>query len=615
MKRFFLSSGCFFLVLLLLANTGCGDITGDKTSQVTAEKQAVDILAEFTIVNQLGTLQLLEIFSEGFTQPLFSPQVSISDADYELLYNIMAETAAYNEAVTASLTLLVPPEYTAGSGMVPAGISPFSGLARQAVSPGIFDSFTGFFGFLGDAGKRSRERIVNITQGASDAQKAQLYEELRPEWKTQAANANEWFQKLQNGDFDSRASQIHNDFSQNPDLGFYADTAQQNGATPAQIAYQEGGEMVEKGSAFYAEVVTTVVGKALPGFEKGVEMAKKLNEKANKFKEYSDTYYDEGISGVVGKAFKEKLEGMGQNATVNAFGEDIGGAVNNLVQNTVRANNQEQAQVTVRNQEQEQNYGNIVAFNKDGDAPAQMVVRVGTPADGEDLTLPEGQFVVVAVDETGEDCGRNNGLQVTPGQNNVAVVEAVPPATGTQAQNMENVRERLQTQLQSVGQNGPPATSGAPKTTAGGNALKTTASTTVPKTSAAGAPSNKPSSGGFPRDGKWVLKAVPDNSTFTTDDGTVYYCDEFEVQFQVKNGQVVKMNSPMYGYISQDYAAGKGTVTLDNSGRLEVKIGQDTIVGQLTADGGSGTWVKIFNRKGKDYDGNRGTWTAERTGN
>jgi hypothetical protein len=606
MKPLLFKGVIFTLIVTLVMSTGCGLLSTEKSSsdgKAGAEKQAIDMLAQFSIVNELATLKTLEIFSEDFTQPLFSEQVSISNEDYNTLYSLMAELGAYEEGITAAISVLVPQELTYRHEVVVAGLLPPSPeILLQAASPGVMSSFLEFFGFLDGTGKRSRERIVKLTQNASEEQQRQIYAELRLAWQQRAKDPNEWFQKLQSGEFDSQASQIHNDFYNNPDLGFYQDAAQDQGEGTAAVVYKEGGEMVEKGSKFYADVATTVVGKALPGFDKGVEKVVDLNDKVEKFEKYTKTFYQGGIGEAVKEAARNKSEQMGTDTFRSSFGDDVGDAIASFTENVVEDKSPDKGQVVVNSPEQQPVYQNVIAFNKDDNAPVKMLAFVGDSGKPASLTLPEGEYLVIATDESGDNSGRNNDVAVTGGQEKVVTMEPVV-TTDTVAEVMEKAGDKLQDILQGVEEGKKKLeeiTGEKPGEKPAGEAGVVVAT--------------PPAEGEYPRDGKWVIKAVTDTDKFTTDDGTTYTCDSFDIQFQIRDGKIQKMHSPKYSYISEDYAAGRGKVSLDEAGALEIVIDKDKIEGRLSDTGGSGTWVSLFTSKGKEYDDCRGTWTAERTG-
>jgi hypothetical protein len=105
---------------------------------------------------------------------------------------------------------------------------------------------------------------------------------------------------------------------------------------------------------------------------------------------------------------------------------------------------------------------------------------------------------------------------------------------------------------------------------------------------------------GNPEDGNWLLKATPGK---TAAGG----CAPFEISFRIRNGAIQQVRSPEYGYISQDFAAGKGSVTLGTGGALEIVIGRDTITGRLGGSSGSGEWVSAGSQ---EDDTCRGTWQA-----
>jgi hypothetical protein len=118
-------------------------------------------------------------------------------------------------------------------------------------------------------------------------------------------------------------------------------------------------------------------------------------------------------------------------------------------------------------------------------------------------------------------------------------------------------------------------------------------------------------------EGKWKITVEAEEDAFTTESGTTYSCDPFDIMFQIRDWQIEKMHSPKYGYMSADYG-GQASIILNRNGYLEIIIKQgnttDELLGWLELPDGFGTWESYYMFNDEEYEGCHGKWEAERTG-
>jgi hypothetical protein len=118
-------------------------------------------------------------------------------------------------------------------------------------------------------------------------------------------------------------------------------------------------------------------------------------------------------------------------------------------------------------------------------------------------------------------------------------------------------------------------------------------------------------------EGKWKITVEAEEAAFTSEGGTTYSCDPFEIQFQVCDWKIEKMHSPKYGYMSADYG-GQASIILNRNGYLEIIIKQgnttDELLGWLELSDGLGSWESYYMFNDEEYEGCHGKWEAERTG-
>lgn len=455
------------ILIIVIAGSSCINIVVNPAEGENAasnrEKQAIDTLVEFSIVNQLAVFSLLEMFSDGFTKPLFDDTVVITDEDYNNIYLIMEELYSYKGPVMNSLGILVPAELAYESQLYACYNPPGSYIVPVYASPGILGSFLDFFSFTGGAGKRSRERIIELTKNCNEFEKRDLFDSLPVAHQAGAGDYNEWFQKLNNGDLDNRAAQIHNTFMNDP---AYLSNASAKSERPVDVTYKDGAEMVTKGAKFYVDAGSTAVGSALPGFSSGMQTVQDLNDKVEKYKKYTETFYEKGMKETVKMAVTDKFDDMVTGQIKESLGEHVSDVVTHLTQ-----------QVTGKGKPSELvelglNYGKAivtdsdnkskpqlaVALNKDDTAVMQMIAHVGDQTKPT-IDLPQGGYMVVTADNEG-NCDENKDVAVVAGKETVIAVNTqganavVAGQTGDQSNVIDKIQDTISEGLGQAGQQG-----------------------------------------------------------------------------------------------------------------------------------------------------------------
>ena len=135
-------------------------------------------------------------------------------------------------------------------------------------------------------------------------------------------NVADFLAKLNNGELDNNANQIHQELctaSVDPEanlerLSNYYDHAQTTGSRPIDQAYKHGTEMVDKGKDFYLDAVKTVI-EASTGSSKAVEYVMKAIDKGSfiydLLTEPGETLTKKKIEEVLEAELKDKLKEFG----------------------------------------------------------------------------------------------------------------------------------------------------------------------------------------------------------------------------------------------------------------------------------------------------------------
>ncbi len=241
---------------------------------------ALKTLANFLSDSALGQLLALQGASAGFTGRIFDSSNKPTQAQFDPLTAWYAD-AATQQAATLKALDVIQSKVTATQAAVSlvAYRALPSSQSVPAVAAGPFDSLKskllGFFGYAGDAGKRARERILQIGANLNPADRDEAFNAVRSGFKSDATNWNEFVQLLQSGKLDNQAAQIESDMRQA--TGFAAE-AQATHNTTGDVVYREGAELVKQGAELDAEVIKTVLGQSFPDITKGFDLANKADE-------------------------------------------------------------------------------------------------------------------------------------------------------------------------------------------------------------------------------------------------------------------------------------------------------------------------------------------------
>lgn len=199
----------------------------------------VAVFADYAVRKQLIVLKYLKYTSDGFTKDIL--QGTISADEYEDFFKSVADMVPYIEDYEKAFKTLEG-----------------SGILTTVNTKGLISSGKAFLSWMTGSGKRSRERMLTVASNLSSPDRTELYNKLRSEWKGKTSSESDFWKKVENGDFDTQAPQMFNDFQQ--DNEEFALTSVEKGLTLQRIVVLEGAEGVKAG----AELMTDVISTATP---------------------------------------------------------------------------------------------------------------------------------------------------------------------------------------------------------------------------------------------------------------------------------------------------------------------------------------------------------------
>lgn len=386
MKKSFISTLIVSTSCIVTLFFGCNpDEPGVGIADIGYEgfKSDAELFYEFAYRKESLILNALNYTSDGFTKAPF--EGTVSELEFGKFFAELEELNNEADEYIAAIQQLE------SSGV----------LQRPTQTRGIFSSAKDFFSWVSGAGERNRERITTIASNMTAAERSKLYNGMRDEWKSKSENEADFWKKLEEGDYDSSAGQIYNDFYHDGETEF-SDLAQEKGLTPQKIVVNEGAKGVESG----ANVVLDATSAVVPGFGAGTTVTKVADnvEKMTK----SESWKEAAEHGF--HAASDILEEVAENVGYTAFnGGDVVNALRNKVDETVfKKDDKEETKgkVSITDKNKEKSKSIVIVEKKGGTpsndgSPSVYTTTKNGISDGIDMLIKTGKWLVTVINEKG----------------------------------------------------------------------------------------------------------------------------------------------------------------------------------------------------------------------
>ena len=386
MKRSFISTLIVCLVLQITLFTGCNpDEPGVGNADIGYEgfKSDAELFYEFAYRKESLILNALNYTSDGFTKAPF--EGTISKTEFSKFFAELEELNKEADKYVAAIQQLE------SSGV----------LQRPTQTRGIFSSTKEFFSWVSGSGERNRERITTIASNMTAADRSRLYNGMRDEWKSKSKNEADFWKKLEDGDYDSSAGQIYNDFYHDGETEF-SDLAQERGLTPQKIVVNEGAKGIETGSNVVLDATSAVV----PGFGTGTTVVK-VGDNVEKMTK-SESWKEAAEHGF--HAVTDILEEVTGDIGYTGFnGSDVVNAIRNKVDETVfKKDDKEETKgkVSITDKNKEKSKSIVIVEKKGGTpsndgSPSVYTTTKNGISDGIDMLIKTGKWLVTVINEKG----------------------------------------------------------------------------------------------------------------------------------------------------------------------------------------------------------------------
>lgn len=386
MKRSFISTLIVCLVLQITLFSGCNpNEPGVGNADIGYEgfKSDAELFYEFAYRKESLILNALNYTSDGFTKAPF--EGTISKTEFSKFFAELEELNKEADEYIAAIQQLE------SSGV----------LQRPTQTRGIFSSAKEFFSWVSGAGERNRERITTIASNMTAADRSRLYNGMRNEWKSKSKNEADFWKKLEDGDYDSSAGQIYNDFYHDGETEF-SDLAQEKGLTPQKIVVNEGAKGVESG----ANVVLDATSAVVPGFGTGTTVVK-VGDNVEKMTK-SVSWKEAAEHGF--HAASDILEEVTGDIGYTGFnGSDVVNAIRNKVDETVFTKDDKEetkGKVSVKEKNKDKSTSIVIVEKKGGattsdGSPSIYISTKNGISDGVDMLVKAGKWLVTVINEKG----------------------------------------------------------------------------------------------------------------------------------------------------------------------------------------------------------------------
>lgn len=386
MKRSFISTLIVCLVLQITLFTGCNpDEPGVGNADIGYEgfKSDAELFYEFAYRKESLILNALNYTSDGFTKAPF--EGTISKSEFSKFFAELEELNKEADKYVAAIQQLE------SSGV----------LQRPTQTRGIFSSTKEFFSWVSGSGERNRERITTIASNMTAADRSRLYNGMRNEWKSKSKNEADFWKKLEDGDYDSSAGQIYNDFYHDGETEF-SDLAQERGLTPQKIVVNEGAKGIETGSNVVLDATSAVV----PGFGTGTTVVK-VGDNVEKMTK-SESWKEAAEHGF--HAVTDILEEVTGDIGYTGFnGSDVVNAIRNKVDETVFTKDDKEetkGKVSVKEKNKDKSTSIVIVEKKGGATTSDGSPSIYTStkngiSDGVDMLVKAGKWLVTVINEKG----------------------------------------------------------------------------------------------------------------------------------------------------------------------------------------------------------------------
>lgn len=280
------------------------------TGSTNGNLKALNSFVAMAAAQEEAYADLLAIFSNDFTVPLFDTTVEADDDDYDLLGEAIAKVVAAGDEYQEAINY-----FDQQNSLTPTAAARFSFISPS----GILSSIKNFFwDWAKGSGERASQRILQINAQMDPQTRQEMFNVAHDKFgDTVGTNQAEFIQKLQNGQLNNQAHQLHSNFTSSPETLDYAIYAKSNKMDTTSIAHQEGADGVTKGVDVVIDAATTVVNSKFDGFSDAFDKGKNAVEDANKLVEDPFGYAADKVkSELEGKASQWLQDKTGASADV-----------------------------------------------------------------------------------------------------------------------------------------------------------------------------------------------------------------------------------------------------------------------------------------------------------
>ena len=404
---------------------------------LTSNTEALSAIVEYASLQEGVYAELLGMFSDAGQKELFDGSITFSEANYDRIYALQQQIVGGYEKYVQAIDYL-----DSGSESSQKIIRMYN--AKNVLPEGVLSSIKGFFyDWAYGSSKRARNRVLATSQGLDAGQKDELYDIAREKFgaDTVGSSYSQFEQKLQNGDLDNQAHQLHSNFSTaSVDYALAVTDAK---ARPLDVSHEEGAKGVKAGADVVVDSATTIVNAKFPGFSDGFDKGKEIVEDL-----------DKASTDPVG-LIKDKIKGSARDYLKDRISEsvDLDELADGIAENAsdyIKTVTEKQELIDNLDDVLDWGWGKLEGVFGEGEGAttpddvggilvkntddSKITVNLGDPSgDSDPVYVPPGEYDVITVaddseDETNNAVSKNEDVTVPEGNGTVILIDVADNA-------------------------------------------------------------------------------------------------------------------------------------------------------------------------------------------